>query len=71
MKLPILLMVIIDQLLLIMLENLEEMKQLLKMEKYLAKKKELLMAFVDLEKAFDRVSRKVVWWALKKVGVEE
>ena len=40
-------------------------------EKYLAKKKELWMAFVDLEKAFDRVAREVVWWALRKVGVDE
>ena len=29
------------------------------------------LAFVDLEKAFDRVPRKVLWWALRKVGVDE
>jgi len=40
-------------------------------EKYLAKKKDLWMAFVDLEKAFDRVPREVVWWALRSVGVDE
>ena len=40
-------------------------------ETYLAKKKEPWMAFVDLEKAFDRVPREVVWWALRKVDVEE
>src|SRR6266446_3121588 len=40
-------------------------------EKYLAKKKDLWMAFVDLEKAFDRVPREVLWWALREVGVEE
>ena len=40
-------------------------------ERYLEKKKDLWMAFVDLEKAFDRVPREVVWWALRSVGVEE
>ena len=40
-------------------------------EKYLAANKRLCMAFVDLEKAFDRVHRKVIWWALRKPGVEE
>ena len=29
------------------------------------------MAFVDLEKAFDQVPWKVIWWALRKLGVEE
>ena len=40
-------------------------------EKYLAANKRLYMAFVDLEKVFDRVPRKVIWWALIKLGVEE
>ena len=40
-------------------------------EKYLAVNKRLYMAFVDLEKAFDLVPRKVIWWALRKLGVEE
>src|SRR5207244_8884791 len=31
-------------------------------EKYLAKTKDLWMAFIDLEKAFDRVRREVLWW---------
>ena len=31
----------------------------------------LFFAFVDLEKAFDRVPRKVLWWAMREVGVEE
>ena len=29
------------------------------------------MAIVDLEKTFDRVPRKVIWRALRKLGVEE
>ena len=40
-------------------------------EKYLAANKRLYMAFVDLEKAFDRVPRKVIWWALRRLGVDE
>ena len=40
-------------------------------EKYLAANKRLYMAFVDLEKAFDHVPRKVIWWALRKLGVEK
>ncbi len=35
------------------------------------KKKELWLAFVDLEKAFDRVPREVLWWSLRKLGVDE
>ena len=37
-------------------------------EKYLLNKR-LYMAFMDLEKAFDCVPRKVIWWALRKLGV--
>ena len=40
-------------------------------EKHLAKNKKLYFAFVDLEKAFDRVPRKVIWWAMQKLGIEE
>ena len=30
-----------------------------------------LMAFIDLEKAFDRVPRDVIWWAMRKLGIDE
>ena len=40
-------------------------------EKYIAANKLLYFAFVDLEKAFDRVPRKVLWWALRSLRVEE
>ncbi|XP_035665616.1 uncharacterized protein LOC118408864, partial [Branchiostoma floridae] len=40
-------------------------------EKFIAANKPLYFAFVDLEKAFDRVPRRVLWWALRSLGVEE
>ena len=40
-------------------------------EKYIAANKRLVMAFVDLEKGSDGVPQKVIWWALRKFGVEE
>jgi len=33
--------------------------------------KKLYFGFVDLEKAFDRVPREVITWAMRKLGVEE
>ena len=37
-------------------------------EKHQAKKKKLYYALVDLEKAFDRVTKEVVIWALLEAG---
>ena len=40
-------------------------------EEYLAKRKKLYICFVDLEKAFDRVPRNVVEWAIRKIRIAE
>ena len=40
-------------------------------EKHHAVKKPVSFAFVDLENAFDRVPRDVLWCALRSLGVEE
>ena len=38
-------------------------------EKYLAKGKDVFFAFMDLEKAYDRVDRKAMWDVLRLYGV--
>jgi len=40
-------------------------------DKFTAKGKKLYFGFVDLEKAFDRVPREVIRWAMHKLRVEE
>ena len=40
-------------------------------EKYIAANEPLYFAFVDIKKAFDRVPRKVLWWALRSLSVDE
>ena len=40
-------------------------------EKHLVERKDLYFIFVDSEKAFDRVPRRVLWWAMRKLGVPE
>ena len=40
-------------------------------EKHLQKKKNMHCAFVDLEKAFDRVPHKILWWVMRKLKIDE
>ena len=40
-------------------------------EKYLQKKKNIYFAFVDLEKAFDRAPRRILWWVMRKLRIDE
>ena len=40
-------------------------------EKHLVAGKPLYLAFIDLEQAFDRVPRKVIWWSMRKLKIDE
>ena len=40
-------------------------------EKHLTANEPLYMAFVNLEKTFDRVPQDVIWWAMRKLGIDE
>ena len=40
-------------------------------EEYHVKEKKLCMCFLDLKKAFDRLPRKVLEWAMRKKGIPE
>ena len=40
-------------------------------EMYITAKRPIYFAFVNLEKAFNRLPRKVLWWALGNIGVKE
>lgn len=39
-------------------------------EIFLAESKNLYYVFVNQEKAFNRVPRNVLWWAIKKLGID-
>ena len=40
------------------------------LDKYLGKRRELGMAFHNLEKAFDKVSCEVIWWVSRQMDVD-
>jgi hypothetical protein len=36
------------------------------MERYQKQKNDLHMIFIDLKKAYDKISKNIMWWALEK-----
>ena len=40
-------------------------------EKHLVAGKLVYLAFIDLEKAFDKVPREVIWWSMRKLKLDE
>ena len=40
-------------------------------KKHLVAGKLLYLAFIDLEKAFDRVPREMIWWSMRKLKIDE
>ena len=40
-------------------------------EKFYVIHKTLYMTFVNLEKAFNGLPRHVIWWSLRKLGIDE
>ena len=40
-------------------------------EKHLIRKRKICFTFVDLGKTFDRAPRFILWWAMRKLGIDE